>query len=166
MDTPRTERTITELFRISILLKGANALLEIVGGTLALLIPPSVVTAVASYLTQGELGEDPHDFFATHLLQWTQHFWVGGALFAALHLLSHGIVKFALVVGLWRNKLWAYPASLVVFGLFILYQVYLFELNHSPLLVGLSIFDLIVMWLIWREYQIVRAHLEASPPRI
>ena len=159
MAATRSENRITELFRISVLLKGANALLEIVGGIFAILIPPSVVTALASYLTQGELRENPHDFVASHLLQLAQHFSVGTKLFVGLYLLSHGIVKFALVVSLLKNQLWAYPMSLVVFGLFVFYQVYLFALNHSLLLVGLTIFDLIVMWLIWREYKIVLAHL-------
>src|SRR5476651_2265284 len=153
MAATRSENRITELFRISVLLKGANALLEIVGGIFAILIPPSVVTALASYLTQGELRENPHDFVASHLLQLAQHFSVGTKLFVGLYLLSHGIVKFALVVSLLKNQLWAYPMSLVVFGLFVFYQVYLFALNHSLLLVGLTIFDLIVMWLIWREYK-------------
>jgi len=159
MAATRSENRITELFRISVLLKGANALLEIVGGIFAILIPPSVVTALASYLTQGELRENPHDFVASHLLQLAQHFSVGTKLFVGLYLLSHGIVKFALAVSLLKNQLWAYPMSLVVFGLFVFYQVYLFALNHSLLLVGLTIFDLIVMWLIWREYKIVLAHL-------
>ena len=159
MAATRSENRITELFRISVLLKGANALLEIVGGIFAILIPPSVVTALASYLTQGELRENPHDFAASHLLQLAQHFSVGTKLFVGLYLLSHGIVKFALVVSLLKNQLWAYPMSLVVFGLFVFYQVYLFALNHSLLLVGLTIFDLIVMWLIWREYKIVLSHL-------
>ncbi|BCG83133.1 hypothetical protein MesoLj113b_66750 [Mesorhizobium sp. 113-3-3] len=41
----------------------------------------------------------------------TQHFY-------AFYLLSHGIVKLALVVALLKNKLWAYPSSLIVLGLF------------------------------------------------
>jgi len=61
IDQARTERTITELFRISVTRKGANALLEIVGGVLALLIPPGAVTTGALCLTQGELREDPCD---------------------------------------------------------------------------------------------------------
>ncbi|MBI3677968.1 MAG: DUF2127 domain-containing protein [Proteobacteria bacterium] len=162
MTTARAERTTYELFRISVLLKGANALLEIVGGALALLIPPSAITALASYLTQGELTEDPNDFIATHLLAWANSFAVRGHLFAGLYLLSHGIVKSVLVVGLLRNRLWAYPASLVVFGLFVLYQMYLYTLNHASLLIALTLFDFVVMWLIWREYAIVRSHRAAA----
>jgi uncharacterized membrane protein len=44
----------------------------------------------------------------------------------AFYLLSHTIVKLALVVGLLRNQLWSYPASLAVLTLFIIYQIYRF----------------------------------------
>jgi len=64
------------------------------------------------------------------------------------------VVKIFLVAGLLRNRRWAYPAALAVFGTFILYQVYRFSYTHSLGLVALTIFDLAVMWLIWREYRL------------
>jgi uncharacterized membrane protein len=60
------------------------------------------------------------------------------------------------VIALLKNKLWAYPWSLVVLGSFILYQIYRFTFTHSLALIVLTVFDLAVIWLIWREYQIVR----------
>jgi uncharacterized membrane protein len=70
-------------------------------------------------------------------------------------------VKVVLVAALLRNKLWAYPVSLVVLGLFIFYQLYRFSYTHSPALIALSVFDVLVIALIWHEYRIVRGHLEA-----
>ena len=151
-----SERRIYRLFEISVLLKGADAALEIIGGTLVLLVPPTFIQHIAVYFTKEELGEDPNDFIANHLLHAAQQYAVGGELFAALYLLSHGVVKFGIVAGLLRGKLWAYPTALVVFGLFAAYQAYLFFLGHSVALAALTVFDLVVMWFIWREYQIVR----------
>jgi uncharacterized membrane protein len=114
-------------------------------------------------LTQDELIEDPNDFIATHLLSMAQEFSVDTKNFYAFYLLSHGIVKLALVVGLLRNKLWSYPASLVVLELFIIYQIYRFYYTQSVGLVVLTVFDVFVMVLIWHEYRLMRLHHSVSP---
>lgn len=156
---PSEERRIYRFFEISIFLKGANAVLEIAGGLLVLVISPEFVQDVAAYFTAEELGQDPNDFIATHILQWANIYAVGShQLFAAAYLLSHGIVKLVLVIGLLKNKLWAYPSALIVFGLFVVYQIYLYVLNHSLAVAALTLFDLAVMYLIWREWRIVRLH--------
>ena len=58
-------------------------------------------------MIQEELIEDPKDFVATHLLGWAQSFSVDTKAFYVFFLLSHGLVKLLLVVGLLRNKLWS-----------------------------------------------------------
>ena len=75
----------------------------------------------------------------------------------ALYLLSHGIVKLFAVVALLKNKLWGYPLSIVVFGGFVLYQIYRFTLTGAIGLIALTIFDLVVIWLIWLEYRAVKS---------
>ena len=80
---------------------------------------------------------------------------MGGKSFATFYLLSHGIVKLFLVAGLLRNKAWAYPASLAVLGLFIAYQLYRLTFAFSIALVLLTVFDFVVIWLIWHEYRLV-----------
>ena len=79
--------------------------------------------------------------------------------FYAFYLLSHGVVKLALVVGLLMNRLWAYPASLGVMTLFIAYQLYRFSYTHGVGLIALTVFDLFVIALIWHEYRLIRHHL-------
>ena len=93
------------------------------------------------------------------MLAWAQSFSVQTQHFYAFYLLSHGIVKLALVVGLLMGRLWAYPASLAVMTLFIAYQLYRFTFTHSPGLIVLTVFDLVVIALIWHEYRLIRHHL-------
>ncbi len=160
--TPVQEKRIYRFFEISIFLKGVNAVLEIIGGLLVLVISPEFVQNVAAYFTAEELGQDPHDFIATHMLQWANVYASGShQLFAALQLLSHGIVKLVLVIGLLRNKLWAYPAALIVFGLFVVYQIYLYTFNHSLAIAALTLFDLVVMYFVYREWRVVKSHQPA-----
>lgn len=65
-------------------------------------------------------------------------------------------MKLALVIGLLRNRMWAYPVSLIVMSLFIVYQLYRYSYTHSAALIALSIFDVVVIGLIWHEYRLVR----------
>ena len=153
------ERRIHEIFEISILLKGAHALIECVGGILLALVSTKAITDFVGRVTQYELSEDRRDLIATRLLEWAQGFSIETQHFYAFYLLSHGAVKLLLVIGLLREKLWAYPASLIVLGLFIAYQIYRYSFTHSPALIVLSIFDIFVMGLIWHEYRLVRHHL-------
>src|SRR5258708_29812899 len=117
------ERRIRQVFEISVLQKGAHALIECIGGLVLAFISTSAIANLVNALTQEELIEDPNDFVAAHLLDLAHNFSVGTQHFYAFYLLSHGVVKVFLVVGLLRNKVWAYPVSLVVLGLFIVYQL-------------------------------------------
>lgn len=153
------ERRIHQIFEVGVLLKGAHALIECIGGLLLAFVSTSAITRLINALTQDELIEDPNDFVAAQLLALAQNFTVSTQHFYAFYLLSHGVIKIFLVIGLLRNKLWAYPVSLVVLGLFIIYQLYRFSYTHGFGLVVLTIFDVIVMGLIWHEYRLVRRHL-------
>ena len=148
------EQKIHRIFEISVLLKGAHALLEIVGGIALYLISTDTVANLVKLLTQEELIEDPNDYVATHLLTMAQHFSVESKSFYAFYLLSHGLIKLLLVVGLLRERIWSYPASLVALGAFIVYQLYRFSYTHSPGLIALTIFDLFVIWLVWHEWRL------------
>lgn len=153
------EHRIHQIFEVSVLLKGAHALIECLSGIALALIGTSTIVNFVNAITQDELIEDPNDFIATHLLAMAHEFSVQTKNFYAFYLLSHGIVKLVLVVGLLRNKLWSYPASLIVLGLFAGYQLYRFTYTHGFGLIVLTIFDVIVMVLIWHEYGLVRRHL-------
>ena len=152
------ERSIHRIFEVSILLKGAHALIECAGGLLLAFISTSTIAGLVKTLTQEELIEDPHDLVATSLMNFAQNFSVSTEHFYAYYLLSHGIVKLLLVIGLLRNRLWAYPASLAALGLFIAYQLYRYSYTHGIGLIILTVFDLAVIWLVWHEYQVVRRH--------
>ncbi len=152
------EERIKQFFRISVALKGVHAVLETAGGFLLLFLNPATITAFIVQLTQDELSEDPNDLVSNSLLRAAHQFSLSGPLFSALYLLSHGIIKIILVTALFKNKLWAYPWSLSVLGIFIVYQLYRYSHTRSLSLIALSVFDIVVMWSIWREYQIVRAH--------
>ncbi len=143
------ELRVHQAFEIGIALKGFNAILELVLGILLMF---TNITDIVQTLIANELIDDPNDFFATHIQHYA-NITPAAQTFGALYLLSHGIVKVILVAGLLRGKMWAYPASLGVLSLFIAYQVIRYFSTHSVWLIFLTVFDLLVVWLVWQEYR-------------
>jgi uncharacterized membrane protein len=153
------EKRIHQIFVVSVLFKGAHALIEIVGGIALYLISTATIISAINRWSYDELVEDKNDWIATHLLQFAQTFSVAEHHFYAFYLLSHGLVKLLLVFGLLRERLWAYPASFAVFGAFIAYQLYRYSYTHEVALIALTVFDLFVIALAAHEYRLLRKHL-------
>ena len=158
------EHRLHLIFEVSLLLKGAFALFEIIGGICTYVIPQAFIRGIIATLTQRELAEDPRDFVANYLLHAAQHLSVGAQHFAALYLLSHGAIKLWLIVGLLRERLWYYPTALAIFGIFIVYQVYSFSFTHSAFLLLITAIDVVVIALTWHEYGYLRSHLQQRRP--
>jgi len=153
------EHRIHQLFEVSVLLKGAHAALECLAGLALAITANDTIRRLVTGLTQNELIEDRRDFVARHLVTWVQAFSIETQHFYAWYLLSHGVVKLALVAGLLMRKLWAYPTAIVVFTLFIAYQLYRYTETHGTALLLLTALDLIVVGLTWHEYRLMRRHL-------
>lgn len=149
----RTRSILHETFRTGITLKGIDGVFEVIGGILIWFITPASLNRIAQVLCQHELSWDPRDLILTHLLNASQNLTSGNRLFAALFLLSHGLTKIVLVIALWLDRLWAYPLMIFVFGAFSIYQVYRFTHTHSVWLAVLTVFDIVIVCLTWREYQ-------------
>jgi len=156
--TPIQERNIRKYFFWSVLIKGIFSFGEVIVGVLAFFIPLSLVSDLITKLTLGELTEEPTDWVANHLVTLGHQIANIGGVFVAVYLLSRGLVKLLLIIALLKNQLWAYPSSLVVIGVFIGYQIYQLSISLSPVIIFLTIFDLIVMWSIWEEYKVLKLH--------
>lgn len=150
------ENKIHLAFEVSILLKGIHAFVEIVGGILIFLITKSYVVGTVLSFTQEELSEDPRDVLSHYLITASSNFSVSSQHFVALYLLSHGVIKLFLVINLYRKNLWAYPTSIVVFSLFIIYQLSRYTSTHSLWLLVFTVFDVIVILLTAHEWRRVR----------
>lgn len=155
---PVSEHSIHRAFRVSVILKGLHALVEIAGGLVFFFVSAPTILRWVNVLTRDELTEDPRDLIATYLLSAAQHLTGATEAFYAIYLVSHGLIKVVLVIGLLREKLYAYPLSLAAIGGFIVYQLYRYSYTHSAGLIVLTIFDLIVMVLVWHEWRLLRKH--------
>jgi len=142
-----------DAFRAGITLKGIDGILEVIGGALLWFVKPRSMDRMVRWLLQHELSRDPHDFIATHALHAAGHLTGEGKVFASIYLAAHGLVKIGLVAALWRDKLWAYPLAMGVFSVFDAYQLYRFTQTHSLALIALTIVDVTIILLTWREYR-------------
>ncbi|MCX6751905.1 MAG: DUF2127 domain-containing protein [Candidatus Nomurabacteria bacterium] len=154
LDKETKEKDIFYIFEGSVILKGIHAVIEIVSGFLVLFITQNFIIQTVLKITDSELGEDPKDLISNYLVHASQNFSISSKHFVAFYLLSHGIIKGILVYNLLKKKLWAYPASIAVFGIFMIYQIIRYMFTHSIWLIVFTIFDAVVIWLVWHEYKI------------
>lgn len=131
-------------FEIGVILKGLNGLLELIGGVLLLVFAPSTIREFIVRLS--------------HHPSLAQHFSARDERFAAIYLLSHGVMKAVLVYGLLREQLWAFPWAIAVFTGFGVYQVYKYIAEPSVWLIVLTVLDVFVILLTWAEWRRVKQH--------
>lgn len=152
------EKNLHFAFRISLAIKGVFALLEIFAGIAAYFVSQQFLLSAILAVTREELIEDPGDVIVRYLLHTAHGFSLSTQYFASIYLLSHGLIKALLIVGLLREKLWSYPVAIVVFLCFILYQLYRFSHTHSTWLLLITLLDIVVIWLAWHEYNYLQKH--------
>jgi uncharacterized membrane protein len=140
-------------FEFGITMKCIDGVVQLVAGALLWILAPEAFSHYVQLVLEHIFPNGAHGFPAKQLFAAAQGIAGGGQLFAALYLMSHGAVKIAIVIALWMNKLWAYPVAIIVFSGFVVYQMYRYTYTHSPFLIWLSVFDVLVVWLTWREYE-------------
>lgn len=160
MSTFHPTNLFDKIFEGGIFLKGVSGLLELLGGGLLLFISPARMHNFIAFVTQRELLEDPHDKVANLIVHSTQNFGSGSRAFIIVYLWIHAAIKLVAVIGILKNQLWAYPFSLITLGLLMFYQLYTIFFVHPTVgMVLLTIFDIVILWLIWREYGKVKEKL-------
>ena len=165
MGTNPSETTLLDrTFRVSLILKGLDGVLELIGGILLLVVTPRQIVDLVRFLTQHELAQDPHDFLANSLVHLSSNLSGSATLFGAIYLLLHGLVKIVLVWAVLKDKLWAYPWMIAFLLVFIIYQGYRIAVAFSWGLVLLTAFDIFIVWITAREYRIHRARNQQPSP--
>lgn len=148
------ESKLHRTLQVTAALKGINAGLEVLAGILFYILPASAIASAADWLSQRELLEDPRDLVARSLHDWAVSYSMTSDSFYATYLLAHGLIKVVLVIGVLSGARWTYPPAMVALGVFILYQLHRYSFSHSPWLLVLSAFDLVLLVLVWREYRV------------
>lgn len=162
----KNKTLIHKLFKTSIFLKGIFAFIELVSGIFLFFVTSDLLLKFVNYVFGHELVQDPTDIFVNFLLNLFSNFSGNIKIFFAIYLLVHGIIKLGLIMALWKEKLWAYPVSEIIFISFIIYQIYRYIKHPSVFLILLTLLDVMVIILIYLEYKGLKQHyktLKYSP---
>lgn len=139
----KSVKTIFRIFEASIIIKGIDGVLEIIGsGSLFYVTKTNKIQQIILTLTEHELSQDPSDLFANQILDYGNKLSVNTTMFGSIYLLIHGVLKIFIVIMLLQKKLWAYPLAATFLLMFAGYQIYRFTHTHSMFLLFFSTFDL------------------------
>ena len=156
-DDTRNNDALHRLFTLGMWAKGIDGVIEIVGGILLLALKPAALSRLVIALTQHELVEDPHDRVATALRTLVAGLSISTQIFGSAYLIAHGLSKILIVAGVLSGHRRVYPIAIGFLGLFIVYQCYRLSYSYNLGLLGLTIFDIVVFGLVWREYALNKA---------
>lgn len=149
----RSRPVLDLVFLVGVVGKGIDGLLELIGGVLLLVTTPAQLQHLARLLTAGELREDPDDAIARALLHSLAHLDTGTTTFLAAYVLLHGVVKVAIVAALLLGSRRVYPWAIGVLGVFLVYQVYALVVGPTRGMALLTVLDLAIILLTWREWR-------------
>ncbi len=139
------------LFEAGVIVKGIHALIELVVAFIVYYLGNHALLIVTR-ISSGELGEDPKDIVMNFVVQQAHHL-VSVHGFVALYLVISAIINLILVVALLSGRLKAYPVAIGILSVFVMYQAYRIFLTHSLWLTIFTLFDALVIYLIYSEYQ-------------
>ena len=148
-----SEHFYHRIFRWGVVGKAIISAGEIAAGLLFIFVSYNTLRNWAFAIFGGELNEAPSDSLWNYFATEAHRFAATPQAVWAFIFLSHGIVKMFLVGGLWREKLWAYPTSAIIFAGFVAYQFYQMTYTPSLALWAITIFDIILIALILHEYR-------------
>ena len=141
------------LFRLSMYWRILYGAVRIIFGIkLLTLIGTPLTTLFTDYLGPS-MAAHPHDRVYPLVQHTLQHHSFVVTYFLASYLLFWGAVDIFLSFNLLKDRIWAFPISLYLIGIFMVYELLRFTHTHSLLLLMLIGVDSGIMYLIYREYQ-------------
>ncbi len=140
------------LFRVGMGWRILYGFLRLILGFILLRLIGTPLSDIFYKVMSHELIEDPTDFLIQTVSPLLQHLSFTVTYFIAAYLIFWGIIDILLSINLLKHKMWAFPISIYLIGIFVLYEIYRFSYTRSFVLACVIIMDLILIWLIRREY--------------
>jgi uncharacterized membrane protein len=148
-----SEKNYHRLFRWGVFAKLAISFGEIALGIALSFVSYETIKQVVFFFAGNEIAETPRDFFWEYAAQGFHTATAAPESFWAFLFISHGVVKLFLAWGLWKEKLWSFPLSAIIFAGFVVYQLYQLTYINSFFLWLITIFDIVLIALIMHEYR-------------
>ena len=152
LNNVKKEKAVHKVFKTITILKGIHAIIEVLLGIILLILSKEFISNGIIYFVEGKFLGDPDWFIAQYISQFGIDLSLSIKLFFAFYLISHGIVNLSLVYGIIKKPSLAYPVSLIIFVGFLIYQIYDYVLTHSLWMLGIILFDILFVGLLFYEY--------------
>ncbi len=133
-----------------LILKGANALAELIGGLVMLIVGHEWLNSLVLQIALPELKEDPDDPLMNYII--THSLNNSSLQSLAVFMLFHGLIKLIIIWLLWKKKMWAYPLAFAAFGIFIAYEAHSFWVSQSLIMLLIVVLDLAIIAMIALKY--------------
>ncbi len=157
-------KTIDDLFKITLIIKTFDSLIEVLAGIALFLINPNQISNFLKTILNYTLIKDPKDILANYLIAISQKITISSHFFLSFYLLTHGVIKIFLIIALLKRRLWAYPLAIAIFTFFAIYQIYIMILGYTSYYLLLTILDVIVILLTLVEYGHLRRKYKIHNP--
>lgn len=156
------EKEYLGLFRTTLYLKSVGAISDILSGIFVWFVSKAFLITFFLNFFHNELSDNPKDLIASFIVNVAASFSVSSQYFLGAYLFFHGVIKLFLVINLFRRKIWAYPVSIVVFSLLIIYQFYEYNFTKSLWLLAFTLLDVLVVLLTIHEYGVLKKKIRKN----
>ena len=151
-DTAAARWRLHTALEISLAIKGLMALAEVVSGTALMAIGTGRVAHFAEWMVNHELTADPTDVIGRTVYHVANSLSLDTHNFFAWYLITQGMVKLLTIIALARGERWFFPIGASILGAFVIYQLVHIWMDYSGILLVLTLFDIVVVTLVMREY--------------
>ena len=148
---PKASPIVEWAYRIFLFGQGLLGTIQFFGGMALALAPRGSIPKIVDWLVRNELAEDPTDPISSILFNWAAALGPSADGVYAIYLLGHGVLNIFVVTTLFFRVKWAYHFAITVLWGFVVFQLVEFAIQRDPLLLPLTIIDLVVIALVWLE---------------
>ena len=151
--TSRLKRLLHESFLATVIAKLLLGLAQIAAAFGLQATTPEALRRMIDLVTASELRDDPTDTIAHWLQKAAAGFSIEAQTFYTLYFAGHGVLNAGIALALLSGRRWTYPVSIAVLIVFIFYQLIRFAQTGDMVLIALTLIDVVVLALAWREYR-------------
>ncbi len=146
-----THHTTDFFFRVGLIIKGVDSVFEVVGGVL--LMMPMKIARYLAVLSHHEVYRH-HDVLAGKIDHLSESIVMHSSMGEAAYLMVHGLAKVILIYAIFRDRKWGYKGLITVLSLFATIELVRAFTAHEVMTGVLSLFDVIMVFLIVKEYRV------------
>jgi len=143
-------KTTDFLFRAGLVIKGVDAVFEVVGGVL--LMMPTRLARWITVVAEHEVYRH-HEALAGKLDNLASSVAMHPSVGEAAYLMVHGLAKIILITAIFKDKRWGYLGLIFVLSFFAVVELGRGITAHEVFSALFGVFDILVVILIYKEYR-------------